>query len=434
MSSDPSSRPRPSTEAKYRAAVELYRTTRLSVSLICKSTGVKATAFRSYLQRRQRELLLARYGIRPDATADSSLRLRHPRGQTPAAHAKYAEAIRACDDERWIALNVSQIARLFQLDPSSLGNQLRAHYPEILERRETERLRRGLNDNLRRGVRPQSQACYAEAVELLRTSDRTIAEVAAECGVSSSGLQEHLLFYHRAVVQERAARREQARSQQVRGALTGNGSCYRPAPACEAKYREAVHLYASTVLTQQEIAARTGVSIGGLRNHLHRWHPELVYARYGLEYRAGTDGTNGVCGAGKSGNRAGGIRFQAKSYRAATAAKYAEAIARLRDSGLPTAQVAAEFGLHTDCFRAYLREHEPALHARQGMEVSDTGRRVSRRSREKYAEAIRLYGSTAENLKSIARRLGICYNSLGGFIRRNAPEVIARHRALCAKG
>ena len=60
----------------------------------------------------------------------------------------------------------------------------------------------------------------------------------------------------------------------------------------------------------------------------------------------------------------------------------------------------------------------------------NNGKIVSRRSVEKYAEAVRLYGTTTETLKSIAARLGLTYNSVGGYIRRNCPEVMALHQNL----
>lgn len=58
------------------------------------------------------------------------------------------------------------------------------------------------------------------------------------------------------------------------------------------------------------------------------------------------------------------------------------------------------------------------------------GKLVSAQSLEKYAEAISAYESTAEPLKSIARRFGLKYNSLGGFIRRNRPDAITSHNLL----
>ena len=66
----------------------------------------------------------------------------------------------------------------------------------------------------------------------------------------------------------------------------------------------------------------------------------------------------------------------------------------------------------------------------RGMVKTENGRTVAHRSEEKYKEAIRLYETTDESLKSIAKRLGIQYNSIGGYIRRNFPEAIERHNAL----
>ena len=119
---------------------------------------------------------------------------------------------------------------------------------------------------------------------------------------------------------------------------------------------------------------------------------------------------------------------QVRKYNPATKVKYADAILRLKQSDLTTAAVAAEFGLQPECFRQYLKEHEPELYARQGMTKTKNGRAVSRRSMEKYAEAIRLYSSTSESLRSLARRFGLNDCSLGQFIKQHFPEAIEEHR------
>ncbi len=51
-------------------------------------------------------------------------------------------------------------------------------------------------------------------------------------------------------------------------------------------------------------------------------------------------------------------------------------------------------------------------------------------SSEKYAEALKIYATTSETLKSIAKRLELVYNSIGNYVRRNHPEVIEQHNAL----
>lgn len=405
---------RPETEARYREALTLYRTTQLSLSEICRRTKTPAAAFRSYIRRVHRELMFARHGIGIAPEEARTARLRSRRGQSAAAHAKYGAAIDACGDPTYLEYNISQIAHLFRLSPSGLSRQLRAHFPEIIGRREEERLRRGLNDNLPRGAKRWCREQYAGAVELLRTTDTTIAAAAEVCGVSLSGLREHLLAYHKDIVAKRSAKRKRGRATVLRGALTGRGTRHVPTPEQVEKYREAVRLYRTTALTQKEIAARTGVTPNGLHNHLRTWYPELI-----LEHR-------GV----KCSNRAAERKMrETKHYLKSTAAKYAGAIERLRSSGCPTAEVAREFGLNPEVFRMYLHEHEPALAAHLGMTRLPGGKRVSARSLEKYAEALRLYRTTGEPLRAIARRLDLVYNSLSGFIRRNCPEMIASRRA-----
>ena len=77
-------------------------------------------------------------------------------------------------------------------------------------------------------------------------------------------------------------------------------------------------------------------------------------------------------------------------------------------------------------------KHEPELARQLATTRTTDGRRVAHGSWEKYAEAVHLYRTTPEDLKSIARRLGLTYNSVGGYIRRNHPEVIEAHKRLLA--
>jgi len=340
-----------------------------------------------------------------------------PQAPTAATKAKYGNAVRACNDIKYIEYNVSQIARMFHLDPSSLGKQLRLHYPEILQQRELVRLRLGLNDNLHRGAKRQCQKRYAEAVKHLRTSDDTIMQTALMYGLSYSGLREHILYYHKDIVAKRYDKRKKAILSKKPGVMTGNGTRHEPTQRQVEKYREAIHLYRTTAMTQKEIVAATGVSLNGLRNYLRIWHPELIIEHRGVKCNRGDD-----------------IKISdTKHYLKSTAAKYASAIKRLKTTELPTATVAKEFGLNPETFRAYLHEHEPELAAKLGRTRLPNGKRVSARNIEKYSEAIRLYETTSESLSAIARRLGLVYNSLFSFIRRNYPESIKKHNCQVEK-
>ena len=401
----------PRTLAKYREAVELYGSTSLSVRAICARCGVSYAGFRSYLYKYRRDLLLSRHGVAVPSVSDAArTRLRGCRGQTASARAKYGDAIAACGDAKYFEYNVSQIAHLFGLNPTGLSNQLRAHCPGLLERRELERRRLGFADNQQRGVRPWCREQYAAAVKLLRTTELTLPEVAERCGVSFTGLRQHVCFYHKDLQQTRSELRERAKTQKRKGHVTGSGRRHEPTPESRERYRDAVRLYRNTAMTIKEIAEKLGLNPFAYTSYLQTWHREDVFARRGAEYREGAS------------------LSQTKQYKKPTAAKYAPAIERLRAENRPTSEIAAEFGLHPEVFRQYLKEHEPELYARQGMMRASNGRSVSRRSMEKYAEALRLYETSGEELKSIARRLGLNYNSLGGFIRRNFPELILRRR------
>ena len=401
----------PATEARYREALEQYAATDRSIRAICTQCGISYAGFRNYLYKYRRDLLLSRHGVAASSEADAAhTRLRGRRGQTAAARAKYGEAIAACGDAKYFEYNVSQIAQLFGLNPTGLSNQLRAHCPGLLERRERERRRLGLADNQQRGVRPWCRDQYAAAVEMLRTTELTLPEVAEKCGVSFTGLRQHVCFYHKDLQQTRSELREQAKTQKRKGHVTGSGRRHEPTPRSRERYREAVRLYRDTALTIKEIALRLGLNPIAFTSYLQTWHREDVFARRGAEYREGAS------------------LSQTKQYKKPTAAKYAPAIERLRAENRPTSEIAAEFGLHPEVFRQYLKEHEPELYARQGMMRASNGRTVSRRSMERYAEAIRLYETTGEELKPIASRLGLNYYSLSGFVRRNFPELIRNHR------
>lgn len=302
------------------------------------------------------------------------------------------------------------------MDSTSLANFMKVHYPDIPVWREKVRIRLGINDNLLRGVRPECKKQYEEAVNLYRTTNMTLPEIATVCNISKSGFHQHLRFYHKDILKQKQEQRKNAKEQKSksRGKVLGNGRKYEPSPKTVEKYAEALDLYKNTDLTLKEIAKKNGVSNGGFRSYLHVWHKNLVLERYGIQENV---------------NKKIDLR-KTKCRKKEVAAKYEKAIESLKLNPRPIAKVASEFGFHPETFRDYIHKHEPLLAKQQGMIRIKNGRLVSLRSEEKYAEAIQLYETTTEDLKSIARRLGLTYNSLGGYVRRNYPEVIERHQEL----
>ena len=406
------------TKKKYGKAVRLYSKTDMTVREICEQTGVSVSGFKRHIDSYHRELMLRRNDIHVSKREAGNIQLRGGgTGQTLMGHRKYKDAIAACSDERYIEYNVSEIARMFHLDGTSLGNQLRTHYPDVIPMRELERMRRGIGDNVHRGAKKWCVEQYADAIEMLRTTELTIRQVSDACDVSFSGLKSHLLHYHKDIVAFRASRRREARNSRRRDELNGNGAVNRPRRDKEEQYREAVEMYRTTLLPLSEISLRAGVPLNGLTYHIYRWHRDLVLERKGI-------GSNGM-------DEYADLK-QTPHYLRSTREKYAGAIARLREGAESVAEVAASFGFNAETFRDYLSKHEPELAGRFGQRKLENGRNVWVRSSAKYDEAIRIYSTTTENLKSIASRLGLVYISLSGYVRRNMPEVIERHNALVA--
>lgn len=395
-----------SAELKYRDAISLYSESDLSIKCICERMGIGICAFSAYLSKHHRDLIIKRHNL----TEYQNVKLRGCRGQTTASHYKYKDAIEACDSIEYIEYNISQIARIFGVDCSSLAAQLRKHYPEIVPRRELERQKMGIYVNLQYGVRKWTKEAYKSAVEILGSTDLTIEEAAKECDVSPEGLREHILAYYPQITLQREQKRIKAAGQKTRGKRNGNWTIHEPNEDTISKYESAIELYKNTSLSIQEIADISEVNIGGLRHYLRTWHPELMVQRRGFDEDVPFE--------------------QTKRYKKITAEKYADAIEYLKKTDESTAQVAAKFGLNPEVFRMYVKEHYPELTKVRGRIKIDNGKIVSNRSAEKYTEALRLYESTSESLKSIASRLGLVYNSLGGFIRRNYPEAIEKHNSL----
>lgn len=395
---------------KYGEAVELYADTDKPLAAIAEICQVSVGGLGSYLRRYWRELVLRRNRIQATDEQKEHIKIKAVGMQNVNAHAKYKEAVAACDSLDYIDLNLSQVARKFGLDGTSLANFMRVHYEDTLVWREKLRNWLGIDDNIRRGARPACIQRYAEAVRLYRDTDDTLAEIAAQCEVSEGGLIQHLRFYHKELLKQKRIQRRDANGRKLPGNLTGNGRLYRPSCRTEQRYAVALALYRDTALTMKEIVSRAGVPAEGFRAYLHKWHKELVWER-----------------AGMTGPVDEHVNLRCERRRMKTvSAKYEEAIASLKRKPRPVAQVAAEFHLHPDTFRSYLHKHEPELAQCLGMTRTAGGKKVLRRSEEKYAEAVRLYATTGETLKSISGRLGLNWNSLGGYMRRNCPEVLRR--------
>lgn len=397
----------------------MYAASDLTMRQVAEECGVTASGLSAHIGKYHRDLLLSRYGLADSAEGKRHVQVKAANGQSLSSRLKYKDAIAACGDVAYIEYNVAQVANLFRLDGSALASQLRVHYPGVIEQREKLRRRLGIADNAQRGARQCSIDAYAQALELYRDTDLTVTEVAERCGVSKSGFRRFMRFYHKDILAVKASRRRaaaKAPASRSAGALAGNGGQYGPKPATVALYAKALDLYRTSSLTVDEIIEKTAVPPAGFKGYLSQWHRPDRLLRQGGECEGSSDEILG----------------HTPHYRKSTAEKYRAAIASLKSNPRPIAEAAREFGHNPDIFRDYLRKHEPALVAAQGMVRLPNGRLVKQSAMDKYGRALEEYGSTAESLKSIAQRHGLVYNSICNFITRNCPELRQQHDHLAA--
>lgn len=404
---------------KYEEAVEMYADSKLPLCKIAVKCNVSLGGLGSYLRRYWRELILRRRGISYEGKDPKDIKIVSSGQPSIVSKAKYAEAVEACKSLEYIDLNVSQVARKFNVNGTALANYMRLHYEEIPIWRENVRRMLGIGDNVHRGVRPECEEQYVLAVEMYKSTDKTIPEIAEICQVSIGGLSQHMRFYHKEVIRKRKAERKAAKKNRIIGKICGNGQIHCPQQKTVEKYREALELYKNSNLIIKEIVRKTGVPLEGFRNYLRVWHRDLMLERRGGEK---VDCKEVYIDLAKT-----------KCYLKSTAAKYGAAIDSMKNNLRLVTQVAAEYGLNADTFRSYLWEHEPDLVSQCGMVKNENGKYTSRQAMEKYAEAVRLYETTTTNLKSIAERLGVVYNSLSGYIRRNCPDAKQKHEELVRK-
>lgn len=265
--------------------------------------------------------------------------------------------------------------------------------------------------NRSRGIRPETEEKYRQAIELYRSTQLSCAEICRISKVTVSGFQRYLSQYHRHLLLARyniTCNKEEAchiKLSQLRGQF----------PATRAKYKDAIEACGSLDYIEHnvsQIARRFGLNGTDLGRQLRTHYPGIIEWREKVRKRLGLND-----------NLPRGTRKVCKE-------QYAEAVKLLRADRYITVQEAAEFGLHPECFRQYLKEHEPELHASLGMVKTDKGGVMSDHSMGKYAEALQLYSTTTESIKSLARRFGFNDCAFGQFIRRHFPELHEQHKKL----
>ena len=153
---------------KYKEAVRLFGSTSLIRKEICLRCNLTEGAFNAHLQKYHRDLLFQKYGEKNPIDETTQLKLKETYSQSIFTKKKYQNAIEPCCNPKFISYNISEIAKYYKLSPTGLGNQLRAHYPDILTQRYQEQKRLAIPTHQHNTLKIECDQQYAEAIELLK--------------------------------------------------------------------------------------------------------------------------------------------------------------------------------------------------------------------------------------------------------------------------
>ena len=340
-------------------------------------------------------------------------------GQRPETRERYDKAVQACKDIDYLDMTIGGIAHMFGHTDQCLRNHLQRHYPELLKKRELIRVQLGLNKRPLRGVSDSTAAKYAPAVEMLRTSDMTISEVAKHFGMNTHALQQHVLYHHRDVARQRMEKRLQALDQRATGGMSGTGRPNAPRKATEELYTEAVEMYRTTDLTVPEIALKCGVMVHNFQTYLQRWCRSDIEVRRKLRQEKLERQQQERAEMGD------------RSRSAMARQRYMPAV-KLIEEGATYEEAAEKLGLNAENLYRWVKEYLPDVHRQeyqnQIVQLPE-GTTCTKESWAKFGEAATAYCETDESMNSIARRFGLSPTSFCHFLARKFPQAVARRNA-----
>ena len=337
-------------------------------------------------------------------------------GQHPETEAKYRDAIAACGNILYLNQTIADIARMYGLEQNCLSNQLKRHYPEIIPIRRELRVMKGYEKAGRYGLKESTQKNYAKAVEMLKDPSITVLRAAEKCGVSYSGLQQHLLFYHKDIADARMMTRCDALLKPLAvGDFTATGGIRVPRPGAVALYSPAVEMYKNTKLSIVEIARRCGISEHNFRAYIQRWHGDLMEQRRARVQK-----------------ELEGKKKRAKinvSRSALAREKYLPSV-ELVKSGYSVTDAAKKLNVNVDNLRSWLKFNFPELveTAQIGMMRLPSGKMALRKTFYKYkpiAQYIKVHPE--KPTKVVAEKWNVPISSLDKRMRSLFPEIWELH-------
>lgn len=344
-------------------------------------------------------------------------------GQSPESRSKYRDAIISCSSIEYLGMSIAEIARMHSVDAQCLRNQLQRHFPDVIPLRNKLRGLLGCRVYSKPGLHAAALERYSEAVQLLRETEMTVKETADRCGLSVCGLQQHLLFYHKDVAEQRLSRRIAVLDKDAvpLGGRNSNNRLSCPSAAIQQRYAPALEMLRTSDLRLTEVARRCHVDPRGLQSYVARWHRELMLSRRQKR-------------AEEAAARAEAHTQKKESRSSVALRKYTPAVEMIR-SGKSLSEAAAATGAEISNLSSWMRLHHPEVleEAGLGMTRLASGQLVSRGTYRKYQPiAAYMEAHPGESTQAVAGRFGVSASSLLKVVLRVFPEIWKSHVEACS--
>ena len=262
------------TQQRYGAAVRDFESIRLleqTSADIARNHGLGPEAFCNHLKRHHMEVLQLREELR----FKLGITKKRKGGATATLSQKYAPAVRLL---RETDVTIREAAERTGVGLSALQHYIIYYQKDLAEERLKRRLSR-LDKPCRPGElnasgnisKPRDTAeYYAEAVELYRTTDLTVKDIAARCRLVPHNLERHLQRWHVDLVSVRRERRREAAADRQQKALS------RPTRKEKAANK---YIPALALIEQGKTYAEAAGEVGVPNDRLQWWvrhnHPQI---------------------------------------------------------------------------------------------------------------------------------------------------------------
>ena len=266
----------PETEAKYRDAILACKSIdnlSLTITEIARMYGLKPEPFRNQLKRHFPDVLVNRRELRAKLGFKENGNI----GLKQKTVQRYAHAIELLRDP---AITVREAASRTEVSYQGLQQHLIFYHKDIADARmlvRSDALMKPLvvGDFTAKGgirvPRPDVAERYAPAVEMYRTTDLPVTEIAERCDIAEHNLRNYLARWHRPLMEQR---RERVKRQREEKRLTPKVNRSRSAQA-RIKYMPAIELITAGK-TIAEAARTLGVPVYDLSAWLKLHEPGVL--------------------------------------------------------------------------------------------------------------------------------------------------------------